>query len=183
MAITFNEYQKLASRTANQHEYEKVNYAMGLIGETGELIDGYKKHLFHSHEIDKGYILKEAGDVLWYTSQLTRLFDLDLSKCFEALKSYQGSWIMEKRTLMVNALSLSNATGTISTLVNEHVFIGEDIDRPEMKNAFGFVLRNLFYLIYYAGLTIEQVAETNIAKLKSRYPEGFNPERSINRKE
>ena len=35
----------------------------------------------------------------------------------------------------------------------------------------------------YCELTLEEILERNIEKLKKRYPEGFSTERSINREE
>lgn len=40
--------------------------ALGLSGETGEVVDSLKKMLFHDHPIDMQTICDELGDVLWY---------------------------------------------------------------------------------------------------------------------
>lgn len=40
--------------------------ALGLAGETGEVVDLIKKHLFQGHEIDAQRLRDELGDVLWY---------------------------------------------------------------------------------------------------------------------
>jgi NTP pyrophosphatase (non-canonical NTP hydrolase) len=70
--MRMNEYQGLASRTANDHEYSLINYGLGLTGESGEVADIIKKHMFHGHEMDNQDILKELGDVLWYVSNIAR---------------------------------------------------------------------------------------------------------------
>ena len=106
--MDFNEYQKLAMTTRNKEMTEKdilVNSVMGLSGESGEVIDLVKKHLFHNHELDKDKLKLELGDVLWY-----------LAEAAEAL-----------------------------------------------------------------GISLEDIAISNIDKLKRRYPEGFDFEKSINR--
>ncbi|WP_370636993.1 nucleoside triphosphate pyrophosphohydrolase family protein [Gelria sp. Kuro-4] len=54
------------------------NYALGLIGETGELVDIIKKVLYHDHPVNKEKIREEAGDVLWYLTGILREFDIDL---------------------------------------------------------------------------------------------------------
>ena len=44
----------------------------------------------------------------------------------------------------------------------------------------------LWYLAEIAdalGITLEEIARRNIEKLRKRYPEGFDPDRSINREE
>lgn len=40
--------------------------SMGLAGETGEVIDLLKKHVWHDHPLDRDKLLRELGDVLWY---------------------------------------------------------------------------------------------------------------------
>ncbi len=80
--MEFNEYQQLASRTANYPSLgQRFVYPMlGLAGEAGEVAEKIKK-VFR----DEGGIVsaekreelkKELGDVLWYLSQLAR--DLDI---------------------------------------------------------------------------------------------------------
>lgn len=105
--MKLNEYQELSARTANEHDNELLNYALGLTGESGEVADLVKKYSFHGHHISDDEVKKELGDVLWYLSQIARL----------------------------------------------------------------------------AGLSLEDIAQANINKLKKRYPEGFSTECSINREE
>ena len=69
--MTLNEYQREAMRTASGmwakcNDNLLLNGAMGLNGEAGEVIDILKKHMFQGHELDKGHIVKELGDCLWY---------------------------------------------------------------------------------------------------------------------
>lgn len=67
--MTINEYQQLAMRTANTELAQKqqlVNGALGLSGESGEIADMVKKHLYQGHPLDVDHILKEAGDCAWY---------------------------------------------------------------------------------------------------------------------
>ena len=40
--------------------------ALGLAGESGEVVDQVKKFLYQGHEIDRTKMLAELGDVLWY---------------------------------------------------------------------------------------------------------------------
>jgi NTP pyrophosphatase (non-canonical NTP hydrolase) len=42
--------------------------ALGLCGESGEFADHIKKGLHHGHKIDRDYLTKELGDVLWYVA-------------------------------------------------------------------------------------------------------------------
>ena len=82
-----NEYQKLAMKTLNPSLNKKevmINAVMGLCGESGEVSDIVKKHLFQGHELDVEKIKKELGDVLWYIAEMGEALDLELDKVMEA---------------------------------------------------------------------------------------------------
>ena len=70
--MDFNDYQKLAMRTARDTAPDRLllNGVMGLCGEAGECIDIVKKHLFQGHELDKEKLIDEASDCLWYIASL-----------------------------------------------------------------------------------------------------------------
>lgn len=74
-------YQELAMVTLNKELTKKdmlVNGVMGLNGESGEVIDVVKKHLFQGHELDKTKIEEELGDVMWYVAEICEALDLSL---------------------------------------------------------------------------------------------------------
>ena len=66
--MTGLEYQKCAMRTANHLDRDKLllNGVLGLNGESGEVADHLKKHLFQGHDLDIDHIAYELGDALWY---------------------------------------------------------------------------------------------------------------------
>lgn len=102
------EYRESAMVTVNRNLEKRdmlINGAMGLCGESGEVIDILKKHIFHGHELDREHLLEELGDVAWYLNEAAYALDSSL----------------------------------------------------------------------------EEIFDRNIAKLKKRYPQGFDKERSINR--
>lgn len=107
--MTINEYQRLAQRTANtgKPSLKIENGILGLCGETGEIAAVYKKYLYQGHELDRGHMAEELGDVCWYVAEL--------------------------------------ATGL--------------------------------------GATLEEVMGRNIEKLRKRYPDGFDSERSVHRED
>ncbi len=56
------------------------NYAFGLVGVAGEVLDLLKKFFFHGHEVDSQRLESELGDILWYVSAVASLFNLDLQE-------------------------------------------------------------------------------------------------------
>lgn len=90
--MTFSEYARAAGRTANI-DMEKVmqrlqenpellplmNAGFGLGGEGGEVEDHIKKVVFHGHALDKQYLSKEVGDLLWYLALLADTLGVSLN--------------------------------------------------------------------------------------------------------
>lgn len=75
-----NEYQAAALRTASTLEPDGLilNGVLGLCGETGEVSDHVKKHLFQGHELNKQKLIGELGDVCWYIAILAQGLGVDL---------------------------------------------------------------------------------------------------------
>jgi len=188
--MTFEKYQELASRTAAKHDNEHINYAMGVAGESGELIDIFKKSMFHNHILPKDKIKKEAGDVLWYISQLMRIYQISFEDAFgrlkeidESIKKLEEMGVPYDKYIFVSCLNLSQSAGNICGFIDGSRSISGFYSIDVLKGNIGNVLKNVYFLIAMAGLTIQEVAEANIEKLKKRYPEGFDPDKSINRVE
>jgi len=90
--MNFDEYQKLATRTADfsgkPGDYPLMYCCMGLAGETGELIEKIKKVMRnddgHMTDEKREKIKLEIGDVLWYLSQVARLSGISFQESAEA---------------------------------------------------------------------------------------------------
>lgn len=83
--MTINEYQGLAMRTVNANIEKKdmlVNSVMGLCGESGEVIEILKKHIFHGKDLDRDHLIKELGDVAWYLAEAATALDIPLEEIF-----------------------------------------------------------------------------------------------------
>lgn len=83
--MTINEYQKSASRFISPELDAKtmlLNSALGIGGESGEVIDLIKKNAFHGHELDIDKIKGEMGDVCWYLAELATALNFDFEDVF-----------------------------------------------------------------------------------------------------
>jgi len=77
-AMSLNEYQKMAAKTAIYKSTHAVLYpALGLAGEAGEVANKIKKML-RDDDFDRAAIAAEIGDVLWYIAALSRDLNIDL---------------------------------------------------------------------------------------------------------
>lgn len=156
-------YQELAKRTAthpdpNADMYELM--ALGLIGETGEVVDLIKKHKFHGVPMDVEKLKKEVGDCLWYLANGLTMFDVDLG-------GYNASYCSADSTPIDLASNASNMAIMFT--------IGENIEEDA-----GEYLSCLSGVVSVYGFTLEDAADTNIEKLKRRYPDGFDLDKAAN---
>lgn len=84
--MDFQEYQNNALKTdaINRIDSDCVYYLLGLAGETGEVIEKFKKIFRNKDGImsseDKKEIAKELGDVLWYLTMIGHYSGYDLSE-------------------------------------------------------------------------------------------------------
>ncbi|MCS1393998.1 nucleoside triphosphate pyrophosphohydrolase family protein [Lysinibacillus boronitolerans] len=80
-------------------------------------------------------------------------------------------------------LGIAGEAGEVADLIKKAMFHGHVIDQVEVKKELGDVMWYLANIARLAGLSLDEIAEANIEKLKKRYPDGFSTEASINRAE
>lgn len=68
-------------------------------------------------------------------------------------------------------------------LIKKHIGHGHPLDRERLLRELGDVLWYVSAIAGALGFTLEEVARANVAKLRARYPDGFDPARSQNRDE
>jgi NTP pyrophosphatase (non-canonical NTP hydrolase) len=57
-----------------------LNAALGLGGESGEVCDMLKKHLFQGHPLDHNELILELGDILWYVAYMAYALGVPLEE-------------------------------------------------------------------------------------------------------
>lgn len=80
---TLDEYQIAALRSADMGLDQRdllLKNALGLGGEAGEVLDHIKKHVYHGHPLDREYVKKELGDLLWYIAAEADAVELTLEE-------------------------------------------------------------------------------------------------------
>ena len=78
---------------------------------------------------------------------------------------------------------LAGEVGELCDHYKKYMHQGHDIDYDHMAEEAGDVLWYLAEIADALGVTLEEIARRNIDKLLKRYPDGFDPERSIHREE
>lgn len=84
--------------------------------------------------------------------------------------------------LMTNfALGISAEAGEVADLIKKYRFHGHPLKREELVKELGDVLWYASQVANVAAIGFDEVAESNIAKLMKRYPNGFSSKDSIKR--
>lgn len=180
--MSMREYHALAQRTSPMDGHNRLdNGCLGLIGETGEIVDALKKHLYQSRQdtprpTDK--FLEELGDVLWYLAEVSAGMGKTLPEVagqdFAAFDMRSGR----------NSGRTNNLRRLCVGMANRAVRICAAIDGKKLHDAQSEIRRMLVAAARFAHLnggSLEEVAAMNIRKLKARYPDGFDAEISMKR--
>ena len=80
-------------------------------------------------------------------------------------------------------LGLAGESGEVADMIKKWMYQGHELDYRKLAEELGDCLWYIATLAYGIGYDLEHVMEMNIAKLKRRYPSGFDPMLSINRME
>jgi NTP pyrophosphatase (non-canonical NTP hydrolase) len=89
----------------------------------------------------------------------------------------------EQKVLTYTALGLTGESGEVAEIIKKTFYHGHPLDRESLRAELGDVLWYLAVMADELGLSLDQIATENIAKLSERYPEGFSESRSIRRQE
>lgn len=76
---------------------------------------------------------------------------------------------------------LCSEAGEVSGMLQK-VYQGHDIDREHMIKELGDVCWMVAEICDAYGVSLDDVMETNIEKLRNRFPDGFEAEKSLHRK-
>lgn len=85
--------------------------------------------------------------------------------------------------LINGVLGLTGEAGEVSDLVKKGIFHEKGIDLKHLKKELGDCAWYLAMICDACGFALDDVMQTNIDKLKARYPEGFDTYRANNRAE
>lgn len=81
------------------------------------------------------------------------------------------------------ALGLCGESGEIADMVKKYLHQGHNLDFEHFAKELGDVAWYLALGATVIGYDLESILQINIDKLRARYPDGFDVERSLHRKE
>jgi len=89
---------------------------------------------------------------------------------------------MNNEELLLNGcMGMCGEAGEVIDLVKKATFQGHELDAEKLCEEVGDVLWYVAIILQGIGVSLEECAAGNIEKLRKRYPDGFEAERSVNR--
>ena len=89
---------------------------------------------------------------------------------------------LSKKDVLINGvMGLCGESGEAIDVVKKHLAQGHPLDRDKLIKELGDIAWYLAETATALDVTLEEVMEGNIEKLRRRYPEGFDSEKSIHR--
>ena len=89
---------------------------------------------------------------------------------------------LSKRDMLINSvMGLCGESGEAIDIVKKWFAQGHALDKEHLKKELGDIAWYLAEASTALDLTLEEILEANIEKLRKRYPEGFETKRSVDR--
>lgn len=85
--------------------------------------------------------------------------------------------------LFNGVLGMSGEAGECADLLKKHYYQDGRLFVDDLEDELGDVLWYVVETAAALGVTLEEVAQRNVEKLRKRYPEGFDSDRSLHRRE
>ena len=173
--LQLNKYQSGAVSTAI-YPGTMVYPALGLCGEVGELIAAInedRRHVDAGDDFSIDSVKKETGDVLWYIANIAEDMDTRLSevmgrKYFEVCLE---TWDVDEALT-----ELPIRAGAVAENIKKAIRDNDgDVSHARGKNiltALRLVVTWLERLCSWYGITLEECAQLNLDKLRSRAARG-----------
>ena len=91
--------------------------------------------------------------------------------------------LSEKDVLINGVMGLCGESGEAIDIVKKWLAQGHELDKETLAKELGDICWYLAETATALDLSLEDIMAANIEKLRKRYPEGFDTERSVNRTE
>ena len=155
-----NQYQKKSARTLNPacHVKTDANYLLGLLGESGEVCEAVKKHIYHGHGPEK--IQEEVGDVFWYLAAIATNLGIRLGDCYQPREP--------GRHMAPLAVCLAQDAADMSFILMD------DHDEKAFHVAVKNIIQTLHGILIAGGFCLKETLNQNVEKLQRRYENGFD---------
>lgn len=154
--MKIQEYFELCKVTDKKLTDENQNIIHYVLGMCGEFFSEILTDDVMSVS-DRNNAVKELGDFMWYYA------------CYCNSKNVIPTLIESKSSRF-----LPNTIGEIAEYEKKRIFYEREENQPLVEDLINLVYTQFTKLLGTLNITNEEVYQTNINKLKARYPDGFS---------
>ena len=157
--LSLEEYQKLTGRTNVDLGSPAINAAHCVLGIVGEINE------FHNecaYSLDVRDVLKEAGDICWYCSELANIFEIQL----KLIDLYLEDDDLEAKTFI-----MYESTSRISEQIKKFLAYSKELQAELISTDLSYIISAIKHELDFLGEDFENCLYLNIEKLKLRFPE------------
>ena len=169
--MNMREYHNLAMRTSPRDGHDKIdNGILGLIGESGELVDVYKKWVYQSKPgtpLPAERLADELGDVIWYLAEIADGMEKNLADVICADFDRLDDSVAKAKTM-------PSLRWIILHIMENALLIEKAASSDKMQVYMHLIMEHAAQLARWINIPMAEIAEQNIEKLKKRYPNGFD---------
>lgn len=121
---------------------------------------------------------EECWNQEWTKPEITRLDAYQM----EAMRTCNIQYGEQDEMMRHAIFGLCSESGEVAGILQK-IFQGHEFDKEHFKKELGDCLWMIAEACTSVYATLSEIASMNIQKLRERYPDGFDPEKSKNRKE
>lgn len=175
--MDYKEYKVEAGRTMAQLGelvHDSMHMVIGMNTESSaELLPALKKN-----QVDITNIKEEIGDLMWYVANYASIhtFDLQLTE-LEIIKNLNLKFHTPKDLLEEIIITI----GELQDLDKKFFAYKKPYNQVEQYNLFFTLKTYIETLCYKLQFDLGKILQTNIDKLRARYPEKFTENNAVNR--
>ena len=93
------------------------------------------------------------------------------------------SYIMASEHLANACVGIAGESGEVCDLMKKTIFHSHPLNKEKLKEELGDLLWYINYLASIQDISLQEIMQYNIEKLKKRYPDGFSARASQERKD
>ena len=164
------DYRAAVIKTANRvpADARLICAACGLCSKSGVVVELIQKTNFHGVPFDKENLIRDLGDVFWYLELACISLNITLSNKSDILSNVHSDHILLKL-----ALKLIKRAGWVADHISDSVLDRKPAHDNEMKHRLDEIYSCLQYFAKFLDISVEEIQEKNIQRLKLNYPENF----------
>lgn len=173
---------RIYERINNDRMIRLLHAGLGMSSELSELIDAYANG--DNNAPDWVNVAEEGLDCNWYCTVAVNALGFDHEEISKFEKDGPDHPQIEKHSITALGGAIAALTccvGDFNDQIKKHLFYGRELNLEKMKQSLQQICMAIAGICFVSGTTIEQGRETNIAKLRKRYPDKFTEDAALNR--